>query len=117
MAEKVTTVEKTITQEPPALAPTTTTQVQPGPARESRADADCLMIVEVILAIIFPPLAVGLARGCGCELLLNILLTLCGWLPGVIHALYVCLECGREPVEEVHEVTTVVPTNDAANRV
>lgn len=78
-------------------------------------DADCLLIIKIIFAFIFPPLAVGLECGCGCELLLNILLTLCGWVPGIIHALYVVLHCGdREPVGRDEAVergeATAVPT-------
>ena len=41
--------------------------------------------LQVILAIIFPPLAV-IDRGCG-SMLIVFLLTLCGWVPGVIAAL------------------------------
>ena len=43
--------------------------------------------LQVILAIIFPPLAV-IDRGCG-SMLIVLLLTLCGWVPGVIAALIV----------------------------
>ena len=42
---------------------------------------------QVILAIIFPPLAV-IDRGCG-SMLIVLLLTLCGWVPGVIAALII----------------------------
>ena len=42
-------------------------------------------ILRAILCIIFPPLAV-LDRGCGAVLLVFIL-TLCGWIPGVIAAI------------------------------
>ncbi|MBQ2132495.1 MAG: YqaE/Pmp3 family membrane protein [Bacteroidales bacterium] len=42
---------------------------------------------RVILAIIFPPLAV-IDRGCG-SVLITFLLTLCGWVPGVIAALVI----------------------------
>jgi uncharacterized membrane protein YqaE (UPF0057 family) len=48
-----------------------------------------MSILEIILAIILPPLAVGLKKGIGSAFLINILLTLIGWLPGVIHAFYV----------------------------
>jgi uncharacterized membrane protein YqaE (UPF0057 family) len=41
--------------------------------------------LRAILCIIFPPLAV-LDRGCGAILLVT-LLTLCGWIPGVIAAI------------------------------
>lgn len=42
---------------------------------------------RAILCIIFPPLAV-LDRGCG-TVLIVFLLTLAGWIPGVIAALFV----------------------------
>ncbi len=42
---------------------------------------------RVILAILFPPLAV-IDRGCG-SIIIVLLLTLCGWVPGVIAALII----------------------------
>ncbi|OED44269.1 hemolysin BL lytic component L2 [Endozoicomonas sp. (ex Bugula neritina AB1)] len=44
--------------------------------------------MRYFLAILFPPLAVFL---CGKPIqgILNIVLTLLGWIPGVIHALFV----------------------------
>ncbi len=46
-----------------------------------------MSLLRVILAIIFPPLAV-IDRGCG-SLLIVFLLTLCGWVPGVVAALVI----------------------------
>lgn len=43
--------------------------------------------LQVLLAIIFPPLAV-VDRGCG-SMTIVFLLTLCGWIPGVIGALII----------------------------
>ena len=43
--------------------------------------------LQVILAIIFPPLAV-IDRGCG-SMLIVFLLTLVGWVPGSIAALII----------------------------
>lgn len=51
---------------------------------------------KVIWAWILPPVAVFLETGCSCALLLNILLTILGWLPGVVHAYCVVLHCGEE---------------------
>jgi uncharacterized membrane protein YqaE (UPF0057 family) len=48
-------------------------------------------VVSVILAIIFPPLGVLLKEGVDTSLWINIILTLFGWFPGVIHALWVIL--------------------------
>ncbi|MDG1040583.1 MAG: YqaE/Pmp3 family membrane protein [Polaribacter sp.] len=42
---------------------------------------------RVLLAIIFPPLAV-IGKGCG-SFIIIFLLTLCGWIPGVIGALVI----------------------------
>lgn len=46
-----------------------------------------MSVLRVILAIILPPLAV-FDRGCG-SILIVFLLTLCGWVPGVIGALVI----------------------------
>lgn len=52
---------------------------------------DTNKLLLVIIAILIPPLAVGLKRGIGGALILNIVLTLLFWLPGFLHALYVIL--------------------------
>ena len=46
-----------------------------------------MSLLRVLLAIIFPPLAV-LDRGCG-SMLIVFLLTCAGWAPGVIAALVI----------------------------
>ncbi|MCQ2298598.1 MAG: YqaE/Pmp3 family membrane protein [Bacteroidales bacterium] len=46
-----------------------------------------MSIWRVILAILFPPLAV-IDRGCG-SCLITFILTCCGWVPGVIAALII----------------------------
>lgn len=48
-----------------------------------------MKLLQVILAILLPPLGVYLAVGISSTLIINILLTLLGWLPGSIHALWV----------------------------
>jgi uncharacterized membrane protein YqaE (UPF0057 family) len=42
----------------------------------------------IILAIILPPLAVFLKNGAGRDLVTNILLCLCFYVPGIAHALW-----------------------------
>jgi len=42
-------------------------------------------LIRALICIFFPPLAV-LDRGCG-AILLVFILTLCGWIPGVIAAI------------------------------
>ncbi len=44
--------------------------------------------MRYLLAIILPPLAVLLC-GKPVQFILNFLLTLCFWIPGVVHALFV----------------------------
>jgi uncharacterized membrane protein YqaE (UPF0057 family) len=46
-----------------------------------------MSFTRVLLSILFPPLAVY-DRGCG-SMLIVFLLTLCGWVPGVIAALII----------------------------
>ncbi|CAI6298426.1 unnamed protein product [Periconia digitata] len=46
-----------------------------------------LMVILVTLFI--PPLGVFFVAGCGMDLLINILLTILGYLPGHVHAFYV----------------------------
>jgi uncharacterized membrane protein YqaE (UPF0057 family) len=42
---------------------------------------------RVVLAIVFPPLSV-IDRGCG-SFFIILILTICGWIPGVIGALII----------------------------
>lgn len=51
-----------------------------------------MKLVRIITAIVLPPLGIFLTVGVGPTLLINILLTLLGWLPGAIHALWVILK-------------------------
>jgi uncharacterized membrane protein YqaE (UPF0057 family) len=48
-----------------------------------------LVTLLYIFAFLSPPLAVYLDIGGGPELKLNIILTILGWIPGIIHALYI----------------------------
>ena len=45
-------------------------------------------ILLIILAIFLPPIAVFLKKGVGQDLIINIVLCLLFFLPGVIHALW-----------------------------
>lgn len=46
-------------------------------------------VFKIILAIILPPLGVLLEVGLGKHFWINIILTLLGFIPGVIHAVYI----------------------------
>jgi uncharacterized membrane protein YqaE (UPF0057 family) len=45
-------------------------------------------VLLIILAIFLPPVAVAVKLGLGKDLLINLVLTLLFFLPGMIHALY-----------------------------
>ena len=47
--------------------------------------------IKIILAIFLPPVGVFLEVGLGLHFWLNIVLTLFGFIPGILHALYVIL--------------------------
>jgi uncharacterized membrane protein YqaE (UPF0057 family) len=57
------------------------------PVRTNDSTSDDL--VKIILAIVFPPLGVAIETGMSKQLLINVLLTMLGFIPGIIHALYV----------------------------
>ena len=48
-------------------------------------------ILKILFAILLPPLGVFLEVGFKGHFWLNILLTLLGYIPGIVHALYVIL--------------------------
>ena len=48
-------------------------------------------VVRILCAIILPPLGVFLQVGLGLHFWLNILLTLLGYVPGIVHAVWVVL--------------------------
>jgi len=45
--------------------------------------------LRIIIAILLPPLGVFMQVGIGGAFWLNILLTLCGYIPGIVHAVWV----------------------------
>ena len=45
-------------------------------------------IVALILSIFLPPVAVYLKKGAGSDLVINIVLCLLMWVPGVLHAIW-----------------------------
>jgi uncharacterized membrane protein YqaE (UPF0057 family) len=46
-------------------------------------------LVMILIAIFLPPVAVALTRGLGKDLLINILLCLLLFFPGMVHALWI----------------------------
>ncbi len=51
-----------------------------------------MSILTIIASVLLPPLGVFLARGFGGAFWINCLLTLLGYIPGVVHALWIVLQ-------------------------
>ncbi|WP_370162217.1 YqaE/Pmp3 family membrane protein [Limimaricola soesokkakensis] len=49
-------------------------------------------IIRIIIAILLPPLGVFLQEGLGKHFWINIVLTIFGYVPGIIHALYIIIK-------------------------
>jgi uncharacterized membrane protein YqaE (UPF0057 family) len=81
------------------------------PARGCCGYEKCFCPWLEILALIFPPAAVACKRGC-CTLstLFDCILTLFGWIPGVLFACYVL-----HPVKDVVEVQSRTVTVQTHN--
>ncbi|MFA7431369.1 MAG: YqaE/Pmp3 family membrane protein [Rhodospirillaceae bacterium] len=46
-------------------------------------------VIRIILAILLPPLGVFLQVGFGMHFWINIVLTILGYIPGIVHAVWV----------------------------
>jgi len=55
------------------------------------SDSTASDFLIVIIAILLPPVAVLIRRGCGPDVIINIILTLLFHFPGIIHALWIVL--------------------------
>jgi uncharacterized membrane protein YqaE (UPF0057 family) len=55
------------------------------------ADTSSGNLLMVILAVLLPPVAVAVRTGFSGQLVLSIILTLLGYIPGLIHALWIVL--------------------------
>lgn len=51
-------------------------------------------LLRILIAIFIPPLGVFLQVGLGGAFWLNLLLTILGYIPGIVHALYIILTRG-----------------------
>lgn len=47
-----------------------------------------MSLFTIILSVLLPPVAVLINRGFGGVFLLNVVLTILGWMPRVIHAIF-----------------------------
>ncbi|WP_316015936.1 YqaE/Pmp3 family membrane protein [Roseobacter sp. HKCCA0434] len=46
-------------------------------------------LIRILLSILLPPLGVFLQVGIGLHFWLNILLTILGYIPGIVHAIWI----------------------------
>ncbi|MDO6441627.1 MULTISPECIES: YqaE/Pmp3 family membrane protein [unclassified Marinobacter] len=46
-------------------------------------------LLRILIAILLPPLGVFLQVGIGKHFWINIILTLLGYIPGIVHAVYI----------------------------
>lgn len=53
--------------------------------------------VRILLAILIPPLGVYLQVGLKLQFWINMLLTLLGYIPGIIHGIYIILSRSDSP--------------------
>lgn len=49
-------------------------------------------VLRILIAILLPPLGVFLQVGLGLQFWLNLLLTILGYIPGIIHAVYIIVK-------------------------
>lgn len=56
---------------------------------ENQLKEEIMDLVRILIAILLPPLGVFLQVGLGGAFWLNILLTLLGYIPGIIHAVWI----------------------------
>jgi len=56
-------------------------------------------ILLIILALILPPLAAFLVVGLSTHFWINLILTLLGWLPGTVHALWLIIKGSPKKID------------------
>ncbi|WP_018126562.1 YqaE/Pmp3 family membrane protein [Balneola vulgaris] len=54
-----------------------------------------MSILRIILAVILPPVGVFMTVGIGGAFWLNIILTILGYIPGIIHAIWVIAKADK----------------------
>jgi uncharacterized membrane protein YqaE (UPF0057 family) len=62
-----------------------------------------MKLLYIVLGILIPPLGVFLAVGVSSTLFINILLTLLGWVPGSIHAVWAIAKQDQALNESVYK--------------
>ncbi len=77
----------------PLLTPSALATTRVGQRSRYRGQTDgrkvSMDVLRIIIAILLPPLGVFLQVGIGKHFWINILLTILGYIPGIIHAVWV----------------------------
>ena len=61
-----------------------------------------MLVIEILAAILLPPLAVFLRQGIGPAFWISVLITVLFWVPGIVFALIVVLRPGLLPARWVN---------------
>lgn len=61
-------------------------------------------IMQIVLGVLIPPLGVFLVFGFGSTFLISIGLTLLGWIPGSIHAVWAIVKHQEKEQKLAHEM-------------
>lgn len=55
-------------------------------------------LIRIALSVLVPPIGVFLQVGFGLHFWLNIVLTLCGYIPGLVHAIWIIARTSPQSV-------------------
>ena len=70
-----------------------------------------MKVLRILAAIVLPPLGVFLTSGLSLAFLINVGLTLLGYVPGIIHALWVVLKSYEHEAADRKAYETTVEQN------
>ncbi|KAK6738442.1 hypothetical protein RB195_020508 [Necator americanus] len=70
----------------------------------------CCRFCQIVCAFFAPPLAVMCHSGCTSDLLINVILTCCGVIPGMIHAVFVICSENKQSLRVTTNVNVAAPS-------
>jgi uncharacterized membrane protein YqaE (UPF0057 family) len=71
------------------MRPVGTFDITGADANSARQGWATMDLIRIIFAILLPPVGVFLQVGLGLHFWLNILLTILGYIPGIVHAIWI----------------------------
>lgn len=69
-------------------------------SEKKNSDYDLQNFLELVFSVIVPPVGVFLHRGFGNELMICILLTFLGYIPGLIYAIFIIISMKPQSAEK-----------------